>query len=117
MTFDPTLLLMQLQSLAAGYGPWGLLAAAGIGIYLRYRKPSNPINVPAPEPVGPVSPVSPTPSDRPILDWIMKLLGAQAAERFPDMPPKDALNRHLVEQAHFGYFAAEATKEPTKPTV
>jgi len=101
MLFDPTLLLTQLQAALAGYGPWGLLAAGAIAVYLRYFRRSSPTPAtpatPAPSPAPAPAPATPATPSRPLLDLLLKLLGGKAAAIFPDVSRDEALERMLIQ--------------------
>ena len=117
MDVNLDLLLAQLQSMAASFGPWGLLAAAAIGVWLSFRKPkTTPPATPTPpaskppaldelrEPVVP--PLAPI-TNRPLINLGLNVLARIAAKRFAHLPPEEALERYVVEQVQYEHAVGD----------
>lgn len=103
-----------LMSLLSSFGPWGVLAGAGLMLFLAWRNKRNPSPTPAPGPgpspiVPDPSPIvpGPAPTGRPVLDFVMKLLADLAASRFPKMSREAALERYLVDAVQTETLVAE----------
>jgi hypothetical protein len=100
-TLDGSLLLTQIQALLAGFGPWGVLAAAGIAVYLRLRSPRPTPPAPGPGPTpGPMPIPGPLPSTgRPFLDFLLRILAPRAAAKYPGKTPEEAIEAMMIEEA------------------
>ncbi|VTR95249.1 unnamed protein product [Gemmata massiliana] len=112
MTFDITLLLSQLQGLLASLGPWGVLAASAIAVYLRVRPLLGGSTTPTPAVLStPAVPTVPAPAPvstgRPLIDLALKLL---AQRKFPQLKVEEAVEKFVAEALH----EAPAEEEPKK---
>lgn len=74
----------QLIPLLAGFGPWGILAGAGLTLLVQWvKRRQNPTPTPAPGP----APVNPT--DTPVLDALLAILRKRLVP--PAAPKADAI--------------------------
>jgi len=116
---DQTLLLSQLQGLLAGFGPWGILAAAGIMLFLRWRQGRTPGPI-APSPILPQpgpAPIAPPPgpsTGRPLIDLILGIIGGAAKKQAPHLTEEEAIARALVKQASSAIYTQERIEEEAR---
>ncbi len=101
--------------------PWGAAAIGGLVMLVGPKLPAwlkplaaallarlKPAPAPAPVP-APDAPANPLPATgRPLLDLALRILAAVAAKKFPSLSAEAALERYLVEQTHYGFYALDA---------
>jgi hypothetical protein len=98
---------------------------AAVPSLLAKLKPASPAPASPATPATPSAPADPVaiPSTgRPLIDLALKVFAAVAARKFPALGAAEALERYMVEQTHYGYYAIDSAAEkpaeaPAAPAV